>query len=291
MFFVAARKRQIYDQVGEEGLKRGGGAGPGGGAHFFANVDPHELFRQFFGGSNPFGQPGSNPFGMFMGAGTSGAGHTSSRLFTDGTAEGMDFMNMGAGGAGPFGGFGAQQGRQDPPIERTVDLSLEDLYSGCTKKMKISRKVLSADGTASTEEKILTIEVKPGWKAGTKVTFPREGDQAVGRIPSDIVFVIGEKPHKHFTRDGNNLKYKAKITLKQALCGGEIQVPKIDGKAVTHKLEKVTTPESIKVFPGDGMPISKQPGQRGNLEVNYDVKFPTSLSASQVKTLKSVLPD
>ena len=286
LFFVAARKRQIYDQVGEEGLKRGGGAGPGGGVHF-TYVDSHELFRQFFGA---FGQPGSNPFGMFMGAGTSG-GHTSSRLFTDGTAEGMDFMNMGTGGAGPSGGFGAQQGRQDPPIERTVDLSLEDLYSGCTKKMKISRKVLSADGTASTEDRILTIEVKPGWKAGTKVTFPREGDHAVGRIPSDIVFVIGEKSHKHFIRDGNNLKYKAKISLKQALCGGEIQVPKIDGKAVAHKLEKVTTPETVKVFPGDGMPISKQPGQRGNLEVSYDVKFPTSLSASQVKTLKSVLPD
>ena len=232
---------------------------------------------------------------MFMGAGTSGGGSKftfgggGGRLFTDG-AEGMDFTNMGAGGR-PFGGFGSHRQQQDPPIERTIDLGLEDLYHGCTKKMKISRKVLSADGTASSEDKILTIDVKPGWKAGTKVTFPREGDQAVGRIPSDIVFVIGEKPHKHFIRDGNNLKYKAKVSLKQALCGGEIKVPKIDGNSVAHKLEKVTTPNTEKVFCDEGMPISKHPGKRGDLIVNYDVQFPTSLSERAVKTLKDVLPD
>lgn len=37
---------------------------------------------------------------------------------------------------------------------------------------------MNEDGhTSSIKDKILTIDVKPGWKEGTKVTFPKEGDQ------------------------------------------------------------------------------------------------------------------
>lgn len=42
-------------------------------------------------------------------------------------------------------GFGGLQGRgrkkQDPPIERDLVLSLEEVFHGCTKKMKITRRV------------------------------------------------------------------------------------------------------------------------------------------------------
>lgn len=42
-------------------------------------------------------------------------------------------------------GFGGLDGRgrkqQDPPIERDLFLSLEEVFHGCTKKMKISRRV------------------------------------------------------------------------------------------------------------------------------------------------------
>lgn len=94
-------------------------------------------------------------------------------------------------------------------------VSLEDLCTGITKKMKITRQVLNPDGrTTRAEEKLLTIEVKPGWKAGTKVTFAREGDQAANTIPADVVFVIRDKPHPIFTRDGADIKYRAKVSLR-----------------------------------------------------------------------------
>ena len=42
-------------------------------------------------------------------------------------------------------GFGGLKGRgakkQDPPIERELALGLDEVYHGCTKKMKISRRV------------------------------------------------------------------------------------------------------------------------------------------------------
>jgi DnaJ family protein B protein 13 len=56
---------------------------------------------------------------------------------------------------------------QDPPVERTLLLTLEEAYAGCVKKMKISRRVLNDDGqTTTVRDKILTIHVKPGWKEG-----------------------------------------------------------------------------------------------------------------------------
>jgi hypothetical protein len=57
--------------------------------------------------------------------------------------------------------------RKDPPITRDLPVSLEDLYTGVTKKLKITRKVAvrGSDGDGYVDEdKILTVDVKPGWK-------------------------------------------------------------------------------------------------------------------------------
>jgi DnaJ C terminal domain len=97
-----------------------------------------------------------------------------------------------------------------------AQVALEDIMTGTTKKMKITRRVLNPDGrTYRTEDKFLTLDIKPGWKAGTKVTFPREGDQAPNTIPADVVFVIRDKPHPKFSRDGSDIKYRAKVSLRQ----------------------------------------------------------------------------
>ncbi len=108
--------------------------------------------------------------------------------------------------------------RQDPPIEHDLFLTLEEVLKGCVKKMKITRRVLNSDGKSyRKEDKVLTINVKPGWKAGTKITFQREGDHNSSTIPADIVFIIRDKPHPHFKREGADLKYTAKITLRDVL--------------------------------------------------------------------------
>ena len=107
--------------------------------------------------------------------------------------------------------------KQDPPIEYDLAVSLEDILKGADKKIKISRAVIGLDGTRRKEDKVLTIHVKPGWKAGTKITFPREGDQNPNSIPADVVFVIRDKPHSTFKRDGSDIKYTVKITLRQVI--------------------------------------------------------------------------
>lgn len=56
--FLAGQKRQIYDVYGEKGLKAGGTAGETGSAAGFpfgpAFRSPFDVFRDFFGGRDPF---------------------------------------------------------------------------------------------------------------------------------------------------------------------------------------------------------------------------------------------
>lgn len=104
---------------------------------------------------------------------------------------------------------------QDPPIEHDLYVTLEEINKGCVKKMKISRRILQADGTPKKEDKLVNIAIKPGWKSGTRVTFQKEGDQTHGKIPADIVFTIRDKPHTLYKREGSDVRYTARLTLKQ----------------------------------------------------------------------------
>lgn len=90
---------------------------------------------------------------------------------------------------------------KEPTIERHLHCTLEELFSGVTKRVRITRRVHGAQATAE-----LSIEILPGYKAGTKITFPRMGDEpapaAGGRAAAaDVAFVIVEKKHPLFTRN------------------------------------------------------------------------------------------
>ena len=47
----------------------------------------------------------------------------------------------------------------------------------------------------------MSVDVKPGWKAGTKLTFDEQGQK--------VTFILEEAPHKWFTRDGDDLRFRA----------------------------------------------------------------------------------
>ncbi|KAI8490043.1 dnaJ homolog subfamily B member 4-like isoform X2 [Branchiostoma floridae x Branchiostoma belcheri] len=292
------KKREIYDQYGEEGLKGGGGGGGGGtggpgGYTYTFHGDPNETFQRFFGTSNPFeafsfmSNGGSHR--MFFSSG--GRGHDG--FGVDPMEVDDDPFSFGhMGGMG--GGHGPTRMRkevQDPPITHNLMVSLDEVYRGTTKKMKINRQVIGADGYARREDKVLEIQIKKGWKEGTKITFPKEGDQKPGHIPADIVFVLKDKPHPVFKRDGSNLIYTAKLSLRDALVGCTVQVPTLDqGRTVPIHCQDIIKPTSKKIIRGEGLPFPKQPSQRGNIVVQFDIQFPNGLSPSTKDILRDCLP-
>merc|ERR1711894_500359 len=245
------RKRATYDQFGEEGLKNGVPSGTAesgawtNGYTFHGNAD--KVFRDFFGGDNPFQE------------------------FYD-RVDGD--MHMGFGG---LHGRGAK--KQDPSIERELALSLEEVFHGCTKKMKISRRVMNEDGhTSSIRDKILTITVKKGWRPGTKITFPKEGDQGPNNVPADIVFIVEDKQHPRFRREGQDLVFTAKVPLSKALTGCTVTIHTLDDRILNIPINDIIKPGYLKIVPGEGMPLTKDASKKGDLVIEFDIEFPTTLS-------------
>lgn len=277
-----AQKRAIYDQYGEEGLK-GQFPPPGAAGANFSNGDgptafrfnprnAEDIFAEFFGGGSPFGMGG-------LGGG------------------------MGSRGGHMFGGFGNSESvfrsfgesvpssgpRKAAPVENKLPCSLEELYNGSTRKMKISRNIADASGKTLPVEEILTIDVKPGWKKGTKITFPEKGNEHPNVLPADLVFVIDERPHDVYKRDGNDLIVTQKIPLADALTGTTVTLNTLDGRTLTIPCNEVISPGYEKVVPKEGMPIAKEPGKRGNLRIKFEVKFPTRLTTEQKAGVKRLL--
>ncbi|KAJ3157703.1 DnaJ sub B member 13 [Geranomyces variabilis] len=280
-----SKKRAIYDQYGPNGLKNGVAAREGfdgypGGYQYHGS--PDETFSQFFGGKNPFAD--------FF------AVHTGAPAITEAPA-----------GAPAFGAkFGGLHGMsrtagetssplngpiQDAAVEHDLMLTLEELYLGTVKKLKITRRVLNDDNTTtSATEKVLTIDVRRGWRAGTRVTFPQEGDQGPNKIPADIVFIVKEIPHAFFQRDGNDLIYTANISLSKALTGSIIEIQTLDGRLLKIPVNETVHPEYVKELQNEGMPLSKDADKRGRLLIKFIITFPTYLNENQKKLVREALP-
>lgn len=275
------QKRGIYDQHGEEGLKdmpvpgSGGfpfGNGGGNGAKGFNPRNAEDIFAEFFG---------SSPFEF----GSSGPGRS---------------MRYQSDGGGMFGGFGGGDNlfrtysegtipRKPPPVESKLPCSLEELYSGSTRKMKISRTVVDPHGRQAQETEILTIDVKPGWKKGTKITFPDKGNEQQHQLPADLVFVIDEKPHDTYKRDGNDLIINQRVTLAEALGGTTVNLTTLDGRELSIPVNDIVSPGYELVVAMEGMPITREPGNKGDLRIRFEVKFPTRLTPEQRDGLKRAL--
>ncbi|XP_051910090.1 dnaJ homolog subfamily B member 6b [Hippocampus zosterae] len=96
-----ANKRNIYDKYGKQGLSAGGGGGGGGhnnhfGGYGFTFRNPEDVFREFFGGRDPFADFFANdPFNDFI-------GHTRHR--------GSTRTRTGGSGLFDFGGFSFDSG-------------------------------------------------------------------------------------------------------------------------------------------------------------------------------------
>ncbi|TPP62904.1 Molecular chaperone [Fasciola gigantica] len=251
-------RRAIFDQFGEEGLKTRAPLPNEWSQPYVYHGDPHRTFMNFFGTDNPFNQ------------------------FQDEIDYQVRHNFGGPGGRG--------QPKQDPPIEREMFLSLEEVYNGCIKKMKVSRRIMNEDGhTSSIRDKVLTLTVLPGWREGTRITFAKEGDQGPNTIPADIVFILRDRQHPNFRREGVDLIFTSAVPLGQALLGCIVDVPTLDGRLLHVPITEIIHPGYEKVVPGEGMPLADEPGKNGDLRIQFNIQFPHKLNADQKLLIEQAL--
>lgn len=237
-----SQKRKIYDQFGHEGLQRGSGVGGGGGG-----------FSGFSGFSN------TNHNGGFS------------------HGDGFDFFEeLFRGGFGQQQGFHRQQRRpKSPPIEKTIPLTLEELYTGCTKRVKVTRRVMTNRGTneLQTVTEIIPVEITKGYYDGLMLTSTNSGDELPDMLPGDINFVIREKPHELFKREKEHLIYDCPISIKHALLGLSLKIKLINGKETVLEFPGPIQSDLVHEEKGLGMPSFRGYGY-GNLYIKFRYLFP-----------------
>lgn len=294
-------KRKIYDQFGLEFILRGGGSGPSpeGGANPFASAGYGGQSFNFNTGNGgtfhfDFNEP-SATFADFM-RGNGGPGF--------GGMPGADddihniFQSFGGGG-GPRGGrssrragHGETRNRETTPdittVDRPLPLTLEELFNGVTKKMKIKWKTYDDNGKQVQSDRILEVPIKRGLKKGSKIKFNGVSDQVEGGR-QDLHFIVEEKEHPLFKREDNDIVHTVTLDLKEALTGWKRTIQTIDGKQINLEKGGPTPPEREERYPSLGMPISKKPDQRGDFVIRYKIKFPTSLTQAQKEKLREIL--
>jgi len=205
-------KRKTYDAYGLEFLLRGGTASPpdaedasfggaGGmpGGFNFGNMPGSGSFH-FSTSSGPGGFSFSNPEDIFAnfarGGGGSGAGFED--LFSELGGGGARSSFSGSRASRMHSGDGfsnSTRGREMTPetttVERPLPLTLEEIYKGVVKKMKIKRKSYDASGKQTKVDQILEVPIKPGLKKGSKIKFNGVGDQVEGGR-QDLHFIVEE---------------------------------------------------------------------------------------------------
>mmetsp|Transcript_9834 Transcript_9834/g.31173 ORF Transcript_9834/g.31173 Transcript_9834/m.31173 type:complete len:362 (-) Transcript_9834:662-1747(-) len=290
-------KKAVYDKYGEKGLEAGfqpGGGGGGGGAGGMPGGFPAGF---------SFGGPGGAQGASFTFGGPGAAGfdfRDPNDIFAQvfgqmggmGGGGGMEEM---FGGGGGFGGMPRQSARrrrrQDPTVHIRMPCTLEELAQGAHKTYRYERVHYDEQGhRVRSEDQTIDIDIKPGWKPGTKITKERGGDVHPDRIPADLVIEVVDAKHAHFERAENkvDLRYTLQLPLRQALCGAKVTLTDVYGKPLVIVLDSPVSPTTVKRFPNHGMPDRKT-GRRGDLLVSFDIKFPSQVPPDAKAKLKDAL--
>jgi DnaJ homolog subfamily B member 4 len=267
----------------------GSGSGSGsssssssGSSSFFSSAgvgpDPTGFTRFSFGGDAS--SPSSRPFHSFFQQPPSASASASAKTTTtDLNFEELlqELLNGQGVGAGARRRHRQGQGQQGPPrqqhrrhdevasYERPVHCTLEELYTGATKKLKVSFGNKGGQQQTQQQQKtrLYKVDIQPGYKEGTKISFPAAATTSGG---PKMVFVVKERPHPAFRRRGNDLVYRHR--LAPPLAGKEqekpeprrirLSIPLLDGTIWTRDIDAnsswVRKGRSITI-PDLGMPI------------------------------------
>lgn len=284
------QKRQVYDQYGYDAATgQGAGGGFGGGSADFGDIFG-SVFGDMFGGGGGGGRSRARRGSDLLYqvelsledavAGTqqtikvptrvacktcdgSGAKKGSSKK-TCQTCQGQGQVRMQQG-------FFAVQ--QTCPTCQGVGEVIEDPCDQCHGHGRLN------------ETKTLSVKIPAGVDDGDRIRLSGEGEAGEYGAPAGDLFVeVAVKPHKIFTREGNDLYCEMPVSFVTAALGGELEVPTLTGKG---KLKVPAETQTGKLFKITGKGVkSVRSNTTGNLLVRVIVETPVNLNKEQTDLLE-----
>ncbi len=257
-----AELNAAYEIVGDEDKRKAFDRGE-------IDAEGKPRFQGFAGGGRgPWGQAGGR-LGAMPVARRTGSSKASpgDRAASSGTAAGrqqaraaalaaaasttsLKEMFGGAAGAGArggrrtqfepddFGGVGAA-GRD---VSGTVTITLEEVATGATRRVHLPTG------------KEVEAKIPPGLADGQTIRLKGQGLPGSGVVPAgDALITVHVAPHATFERDGANLRLELPVTLYEAVLGGRVRVPTLDG-AVELSIPPGTSSGRTMRVKGKGLP-------------------------------------
>ncbi len=212
----------------------------------------------FGGGGSPFGAGGGNPYGGgFAGTQT-------------GTFDMSDiFEGLFGGGHAPQGGSPFGRGRQAAPkganVNYRLNVSFEDAAG-----LKPQRITLQ-DG------KTIDLKIPMGIESGTQMKLAGKGQTGPGGA-GDAVVTIEVGRHRFFTRDGDHVRLDLPITLAEAVKGGPVKVPTVDGAVMLNVPKGSSSGKTLRLKEKG---FTAKSGKRGDQLVTLIIDLPAEDAALQ----------
>ena len=300
-----SEKRSIYDQYGEQGLKRGaGGAGGFGGFDF---SDALEVFMRDFGGfggledlfggrqqrggsrSAPQGQTIKVRVRVSLPEVATGVLKTLKVAILD-ACERCSGSGS-ADGAAPVpcatcGGSGEIRQAQRTVFGQFISVVPCRNCLGEGRVIKEPCPICHGEGRARSERAI-KVEIPPGVTSENYITMRGEGNVGPRGGPrGDVLVLIEVEEDARFVRDGPHLRYELPITFSQAALGDEAEVPTVDG-TVRMTIPKGIQSGEVLRLRGQGLPELHGRG-RGDQLVRIVVWTPERLTPEQEETIRTL---
>jgi DnaJ-class molecular chaperone len=182
-----------------------------------------------------------------------------------------------------FSGVGADQARagrrtggtrRGRDLEHRLEVTLAEAYSG-------GERLLTMQTPEGTETR-LQVKIPPGVWDGSRIRLAGKGTKGQSGGPSgDSYLVISVRPDRRFERRGDDLVTKLQAPLVTLVLGGQLRVPKPDGKELALKIPEGTQDGRVFRLSNQGMPRLEDPKKRGDLQVEVHALLPERLTQKQ----------
>ncbi len=131
----------------------------------------------------------------------------------------------------------------------------------------------------------IKVNIPAGIDDGQTISLRGQGHTGKNGGPNgDLLITVMVQPHEIFRREGTSVFCEAPITYAQAVLGGTLEIPTIDGK-VKYDIPEGTQTGSVFRLRGKGIPVLNGRG-RGDQYVTVTIETPKNLNKEQKEALK-----
>lgn len=119
----------------------------------------------------------------------------------------------------------------------------------------------------------IRVTIPPGVKEGSRVRVAGKGEPGMdGSPPGDLYLIVQISPHPLLRREGDDLHMDVPVTVHEALAGGGITIPTVDGQVKVKVPPKSQSGQTLRLK-GKGA-VNPKTKKRGDLLVKLVVRIP-----------------